>query len=262
MWRPVERLALASVFAVALLTGADVVPARAIVAIEDFCRPSAGRTVVFVDVTTHFAEGDDRMLQAGVESIVRRIPPGSRLSLLTITDSFSRMDMPFDLCVPACAPDDGSCNPLHAKRVVPEFNDALGRALAAVVPKKSLTASDIALTLSYALRTRTPGEQTAIYLFSDMLERSRALDLHALARRAAQKPERASVLRREGLAQLRRVGFDVDLKGVRIVVFGFGREDGGRAPLDPETVEFVRQFWTEAFRAANADGIEFHGRLP
>lgn len=256
------RLVRAAALGLGIASGGLIEPARAVVKLDDFCRDAAGRTMVFVDITTRFAEGDDLMFKAGVESIVKRAPPGSRLRFLTITDSFSRMDMPFDLCVPACAPDDGSCSPLQAKRVVPEFNDELERSLAGVVPKKSLSASDIALTLAYALRTRSADERLAIYLFSDMLERSRALDLQSLARRAAQKPERAAALRREGLAQLRRVGFDVDLKGLRIVVFGFGREDGDRAPLDPETVEFVRQFWTEAFRALNADGVDFHGRLP
>lgn len=262
MWKELQGFARAAVLGCAVVAAGGAAPVCAMVAIEDFCRPSAGRTIVFVDVTTRFAEGDDRILFAGVESIVRRAQPGSRLSFMTITDSFSRMDMPFDLCIPACSPADGTCAPLQAKRVVPDFNDQLQRAMTAVIPKKSLPASDIALTLSYALRTRPSGEPVALFLFSDMLERSRVLDLQALARRASQKPDRAAALRREGLAQLKKVGFDVDLSGVKITIFGFGREDGDRSPLDPEAVEFVRQFWTEAFGSVKASAVEFHGRLP
>ena len=262
MWTAGSRILGTIGLVAALLLGPPTERARALVTLEDFCRASAGRTFVFVDVTTRFAAGDDRILYAGVESIIRRARPGSRLTFLTITDSFSRMDMPFDQCIPGCAPDDGACSALQAKRVVPEFNEQLRRALAELIPKRSLTASDLALTMSYALRTRPPGEPATVFLFSDMLERSQALDLQALARRATQKPERAEQLRREGVAALKKVGYDLDLSGLKIVVFGFGREDGERRPLDPETVEFVRRFWTEAFRGANATGVEFHGRLP
>jgi hypothetical protein len=262
MWKAVKRLSWAIMIVVWIIFGGGIRPAQAIVTNEDFCRATAGRTIVFIDVTTRFAAGDDRILYAGVESIIRHARPGTRLTFLTITDSFSHMDMPFDQCIPGCAADDGNCSALQAKRMVPEFNEHLRRALGELVPKRSLAASDIALTMSYALRTRPPGEPATVFLFSDMLERSRVLDLQALAHRAAQKPERAEHLRREGVAALKKVGYDLDLAGLKIVVFGFGREDGERRPLDPETVEFVRRFWTEAFRAANATGVEFHARLP
>jgi len=231
--------------------------------LADQCRVASGTAVVFVDVTTQFAEGDAEMLTDGIVKIVQRAPPGRRIRIATITDSFSRMRILFDTCVPGCRTDDGDCNELRNRRLIPEFDERLKHALADVVPRASLPRTDIALTLAYALRSRNEDEgKLSVYAFSDMLERSRSLDLVAVAKRAADRKANPVALRKEAVDTLKRVGFDLDLTGVPVIVFGFGREDSKRDPLDPETAQFVRVFWTDVFRGAGATRVDFHAVLP
>lgn len=231
--------------------------------LADQCRAASGTAVIFVDVTTQFAEGDAESLTEGVVKIVQRAPPGRRIRIATITESFSKMRVLFDTCVPGCRADDGDCGELRSRKLIPEFDERLQRALTEVVPHTSLPRSDIALTLAYALRTRSEDEgQLYLYAFSDMLERSRSLDLVAVAKRAADRKVKPEALRKEALEALKRVGFDLDLKGVTVTVFGFGREDSKRDPLDPEIAQFVRLFWTDVFRDAGASRVGFHAVLP
>lgn len=252
-------------FATAFFVGWSVLAgqASAIVKLDDFCRAAAGTIFVFVDVTTRFADGDDRILRAGIERIVGRAQPGQRIRIQTMTNSFSITDVLFDWCLPRCSEGDGDCSDGKAKQAVPLFNNLLVEALDRAAPKQSLPASDIALTLAYTLRVRPAGGgPLAIYVFSDMLERSRTVDLVSEAKKAMVRNAKPRSLQREALDRLKRVGFDADLHGIPVTVFGFGREDAHRGPLDPEIAQFVRTFWIDALRDLGADKVEFHVMLP
>lgn len=228
------------------------------------CNPGSGTTYLIVDTTTKFTDDDRLVLKEGVERLVERLAIGQRLRVVRLADSMATMRLVFDECRPGCDGSMVTCAQLREKIRTRSFFTRLDDAITGIAPKEDLHRSDVAVTLTYAVRWQSEERAgpRSLIVFSDMLEHSSLLDLRDVAETVGSGREKAETAIARGIRRLESGGFHPDLQGVDVQIFGFGREHARHAPLDPMAIEFLRRFWTEALLKAGARSVELRSYLP
>ncbi len=108
--------------------------------------------------------------------------------------------------------------------------------------------SDIIHTIANLSREEiSPGRQSVLYVFSDLLENSD----HA-------SPNKLNTLSVKALIDVvKRKALIASLVGVEVHVFGVGRDDSPkRAPLTTDRYRKLLEFWNAYFKASGAHPIE------
>jgi hypothetical protein len=88
---------------------------------QDYCRFGRGTVLVLVDRTSVYDQFDIDRFRQGIVDVVSSLPPGDRLVINTIADSYTRSRKIFDSCLPGCPEGKfldwlfGSCLPVLAR---------------------------------------------------------------------------------------------------------------------------------------------------
>jgi hypothetical protein len=225
----------------------------------DYCAIKGAKTsVLFIDRTTAFDDKDRDVLVEGVSDLVKRLKPGDRLVIRTITDDHANSDQVFNRCKPGCPPMSwkqellGTCSDLVARRENLDFLRELARAMRGIIGRpRQYRASAILATIAAALSSYG-GRVGQVVLYSDMIENSRLAHFDRLSAQAVPGL----------LARLHRLDLIPDLAGARVAAFGFGRTDAAsRHGLTATQQLAIKTFWDKYFAAAHAARFTLTERL-
>jgi len=250
MWPTFSRLA-----ALALLFLAST-PERASAATQDWCASGDRTILLMVDRTTAYDATDKATLKAGLVSLAHGLEAGDRVVVRVIGASYTDDAPVFDGCVPGCPSGltewlIGTCKPVQARRDRAAYEQRLAKALMDMLanPKQTKT-SDIAQGVAQATRSVAAADPrrtlAEVLIFSDMLENSPHLPGKAFRK---ESPDRL-------LGKLNGLDIVPAVKGARVVVWGFGRDDApGRQALSPELRQRLDAFWRGFFRTGGAASV-------
>ena len=217
-----------------------------------FCSDSAPNVVLYLDVTTPYDEADKEALIDGISKIFERIEGGSRLSMRTIADAFSRGRRLIETCAPYC-PENGFFSDLlsdctegvvinerkRQRRLVSE------KLLEQMGARSELPHSEIVRTIAISAKEEyIEDRDNRFYIFSDMIENSEFLPGVEFFRR--ENAEILSGLEKDGLIPY--------LAGAEIRIFGIGRggNSATREALSQDRLNKINSFWQLFFAATGA----------
>jgi hypothetical protein len=229
-------------------------------AANNFCSNTAPNVVFYLDVTSAYDQTDQDALVSGIGQIFDALHDGSRLSIRTIEDTFTRSSELLDACLPYC-PDNGFFGNLvskctegvvinEKKKLRNEIRTALATRLhsASDLPK-----SEIVRTFATsATEEYRPGRDNIFFVFSDMIENSAYLPGSVFF----STPTAALT------ARLAKDQLVPNLSGTKIDVFGFGRSgvSGARNALPQDRIKKLTDFWRAYFQLSGAT-ISFEQNL-
>ena len=221
---------------------------------SDWCLPGTGTTVLAVDVTTRLTERDKEVLAQGVQRIVAGLGAGERFTILTLSDAPANSRTLLDQCLPGCSDEAsgllGSCLDVRIQRnELPAFVGAINESLARLASEPGTSSSAIIASLSFAMRPFRE-QLNAVYIFSDMLERSNEIDLLSAAKSGK---EPTAVLGGRDYGKALEAAFN----SAPVVIFGFGVEDSVHGPADIGTLQFVEAYWRSLLGGYSADNLKF-----
>lgn len=226
---------------------------------KDYCL-SSGRIILFlVDVTTEYDATDKESIVAMIEKVLTFTRGGDRIVIRTITDSFTSSERLIERCKPQC-PASGLLGRLF------KCSDGLIRTDTSVVQQEiintlrerltnftQLKYSDVIRTINSDVREEAHEGQTIdLFIYSDLIENSEKLI-----------PEKnffrypVPML----IANLKRFDLIAPLRQATVQVAGVGRADSpGRPALDVASLAFLKEFWTNYFRAGGAGKVSISER--
>ena len=225
---------------------------------EEWCRSGDRTLVLFVDRTTAYDETDRTDFADGLERIFETLRTGDRFVMQTIEAAPEDSGTIFERCYPGCPRAGlwdwvtGSCREMKARAGALGFKHDLARLGKALLQEPARFAhSAIGETLGTKVveHRRHSHPVRGLFAFTDLLENT---------------PETPwpGILQRSGAAYVRHRGMTGALEGVRVNVFGVGRNHlAGRRALDRRTLQKVKRFWTEAFKAMGARSLTIRKQL-
>lgn len=217
-----------------------------------FCSEAAPNVVLYLDVTTPYDAADKEALVDGISKIFERMQGGSRLSMRTIADAFSRGRRLIETCAPYC-PETGFFSDLlsdctegivinerkRQRRLVSE------KLLEQMEARSELAHSEIIRTIAVSAKEEyIEGRENRFYIFSDMIENSEFMPGAEFFRRDNS----------EILLRLEKDGLIPYLAGAEVRIFGIGRggNSATREALSQERLNKINSFWELFFSATGA----------
>lgn len=185
---------------------------------------------------------------SAVETVIARVPPGSRLVILPVSDRSLTAPAVVDLTFPAYRrlSTNSFIHRREMTRLRRQALEAVGAAVKPEVGARGTALLDSLLQAQDFLRSYPEGAG-AIYIISDMVEQSQTLDLFGLGP-AGVEP---------ALARAEESGQVPDLRGAAVTVTGL--EAAGH--MESETVLAVRAFWEALFERAGARLLQYSPTL-
>lgn len=226
---------------------------------QDYCRFGRGTVLVLVDRTSVYDQFDIDRFRQGIVDVVSSLPPGDRLVINTIADSYTRSRKIFDSCLPGCPEGKfldwlfGSCLPVLARMDGQNFRKELVQRLRDLLKAtESYPNSDIARTIAevtkiYNMSSNMKTIHTLV-IVSDMIENSDVVPHQSIFSERSDK-----IIRRFSQA-----GIEVNLQGAEVQVLGVGRDDTPeRRPLGPEVRRKLKEIWTSWLKMGGASSVKF-----